>query len=1069
MNKPLEGPKHGKAFWGKSWQLLTLFLALTFASHAQDSAKYSRIQGFGFGYKRFDVDSLFFVPLFSSPHVPYRQGALKYNPADSSLYLWTGFQWRRSTSSSSSIDSTTAGSGMFLSGHALGWSGRLSQNATISAANIRSITFDSTTTFIIQNAGGNTSFLFDWSNPLIQMTSGSVFWRLRSDGVLVSTSTSSSFVGQDSTSFSQGKMMAFNIGDSLMVRNLPASTDTTKYKPIGVASNGRVAKMGSWPGGGGSGGNLDSARSAFADTVKSPGFTPSIIKLVDKGSNKAGLISPLTQAQHDSMYNGQIYDSIYLKKYGDSVFQFVKHIPAGNTDSLFQFIDSVGSGSGGTPGVGINISGGVVSNQVGKFAWNNLAPKLRLQDTTRYDMNSPEEAAIGASSLLLADTAGALSNPVFIAMQKGTLGNGLVGGGSIAYKQKVRFGTLGFSGLGNEGNISIGMNYVGGVHQSDDSTKDCLWYYLSQLGMGVQAAAAGHYNNASDIWTQTKQQVPIQMVIDKDGSGNYITGWTNMYAHRYTLRDLSDTTQADMSLTYSSTQLHVNTAQEFGSPKLRVATGGSAQEADANKAITVKTAGGFTYAALYNDESNSNGTWFYSEKRRGNSHSLTTGDNMGGFSAAGVGLIEFKASADAPGAFSSPDMDIKLQDAGGTMRDYFHLLHTGFLGLGVTSPTAIIDLKAATSSNASFHMATGTPLTSPVNGTLEYVDPYWMITANSATRDTIATRAFARSLGGGGGGSTPNWESVLNQGGSLSADNSYRVAGHKITIIGTNGLAWEVKGATPTITVNDTVNTITGSIKMTGGEFNISTSSNIIRTNNSIFTQNASNTSTNYDFNIGGGFRSIIESNPHSLTEPNLFWNKVATGTPDQMTVYRQDGNYAMAILNAGTIVIGSSKTNNSTGQLQIGSTSAQLALHYDNTHYSTFTTSSSGNLTITPSSTDITLAATNIKLTHIIGQGSAPTTSVLGTNVTSATITGTDNDFQMVVVTSGNVNGTICTINWATAWASAPLPVFSPKDAATGIAASQMWCAGLGTTTGSFGGTLTGAGTYTFNFHVAN
>lgn len=1014
MNKPLEGPKHGKAFWGKSWQLLTLFLALTFASHAQDSAKYSRIQGFGFGYKRFDVDSLFFVPLFSSPHVPYRQGALKYNPADSSLYLWTGFQWRRSTSSSSSIDSTTAGSGMFLSGHALGWSGRLSQNATISAANIRSITFDSTTTFIIQNAGGNTSFLFDWSNPLIQMTSGSVFWRLRSDGVLVSTSTSSSFVGQDSTSFSQGKMMAFNIGDSLMVRNLPASTDTTKYKPIGVASNGRVAKMGSWPGGGGSGGNLDSARSAFADTVKSPGFTPSIIKLVDKGSNKAGLISPITQAQHDSMYLGQIYDSLYLKRHIDSVFAFTKHIPAGNTDSAFQYKDSVGGGSS------------TLTNT--QLAFGNASNAITSESRLVYDsVHMPGFiSSIYTRRLTIAGTRANTSigpNDYFTAKFIGPyiyIGDSTFGeptgidfgdpyGASQGTPMRIHFGWGGTE----EGNWWINAHYPNGTHTKYDPAKIAQWIAFNTHYFACQAwgtdGSAWNGSGSKTVWRFDN----IEGAGAVTGSILTVNGLkvTDPSTSSY---DNTDGTYMQMSVNSTIGQFNGNvSAYQFLKPlSSSDATPGSSYTSYLGQtSFTIPSGSTLTDPFVINNQS-----------------------------ATKPGIAIFGSSDSRPYSF--------------------RIGPTGKAAFGLSTATAWIHISAGTASanTAPLKFTSGTLLTTPENGAIEYDGSHYYGTAGG-TRFQLDQQS----------GTTPNWETVLNQGGALGGNNSYRVAGHKITLIGTNGLTWEIKGANPRTDWVDTVNTLTGSIQMTGGEFNISSTANIIRTNSPIFTVNASNTSTNYDFNIGGGLRSIIESNPHSLTEPNLFWNKVATGTPDQMTVYRQDGNYAMAILNAGTIVIGSSKTNNSTGQLQIGSTSAQLALHYDNTHYSTFTTSSSGNLTITPSSTDITLAATNIKLTHIIGQGSAPTTSVLGTNVTSATITGTDNDFQMVVVTSGNVNGTICTINWATAWASAPLPVFSPKDAATGIAASQMWCAGLGTTTGSFGGTLTGAGTYTFNFHVAN
>lgn len=101
----------------------------------------------------------------------------------------------------------------------------------------------------------------------------------------------------------------------------------------------------------------------------------------------------------------------------------------------------------------------------------------------------------------------------------------------------------------------------------------------------------------------------------------------------------------------------------------------------------------------------------------------------------------------------------------------------------------------------------------------------------------------------------------------------------------------------------------------------------------------------------------------------------------------------------------------------------------------------------------------------HNIGNGTAPTTNNLGTNVSSATLTGTDDNFQVVVVTSGVVSGTIFKVTFNTTWGSTPHTVFSPQDAVTGTAATGLWGGSTNASTVTFGGTITGAGTYTFNF----
>jgi hypothetical protein len=96
------------------------------------------------------------------------------------------------------------------------------------------------------------------------------------------------------------------------------------------------------------------------------------------------------------------------------------------------------------------------------------------------------------------------------------------------------------------------------------------------------------------------------------------------------------------------------------------------------------------------------------------------------------------------------------------------------------------------------------------------------------------------------------------------------------------------------------------------------------------------------------------------------------------------------------------------------------------------------------------------------------PTTSSLGTNVTSATVQsgGNDHCFQLVVVTSGNVSGTICSITYNSAYLATPIVVVTPANTTTGSAITGGYIAGNGTSTNSasIGGSITGAGTYTFN-----
>jgi hypothetical protein len=89
-------PKRQKTFRDKYLAVLFAVAALLISSvvSAQlDSAKYSAINGYGFKYKRMVFDSVLMIPQYISPHTPWRAGAIRYNAPDSTLQLWTGYQW----------------------------------------------------------------------------------------------------------------------------------------------------------------------------------------------------------------------------------------------------------------------------------------------------------------------------------------------------------------------------------------------------------------------------------------------------------------------------------------------------------------------------------------------------------------------------------------------------------------------------------------------------------------------------------------------------------------------------------------------------------------------------------------------------------------------------------------------------------------------------------------------------------------------------------------------------------------------------------------------------------------
>src|ERR1051325_1005316 len=89
-------PKQQNAFRNKYLAAMFAVAALLISSVVSaptDELKYSKINGYGFTYKRWAADSILMVPLSASPHVPFRAGAIRYKASDSTLQLWTGHQW----------------------------------------------------------------------------------------------------------------------------------------------------------------------------------------------------------------------------------------------------------------------------------------------------------------------------------------------------------------------------------------------------------------------------------------------------------------------------------------------------------------------------------------------------------------------------------------------------------------------------------------------------------------------------------------------------------------------------------------------------------------------------------------------------------------------------------------------------------------------------------------------------------------------------------------------------------------------------------------------------------------
>lgn len=109
-----------------------------------------------------------------------------------------------------------------------------------------------------------------------------------------------------------------------------------------------------------------------------------------------------------------------------------------------------------------------------------------------------------------------------------------------------------------------------------------------------------------------------------------------------------------------------------------------------------------------------------------------------------------------------------------------------------------------------------------------------------------------------------------------------------------------------------------------------------------------------------------------------------------------------------------------------------------------------------------------DIYYSHLVGGSTIGVSSGLGTNVSSLTPSGTDGDFSLTVVTSGNVTGTVGLVAFGRTWGATPKCTISVANATTGTAVTAGYF-GINATSASsltMVGGLTGAGTFVFNCH---
>ena len=243
--------------------IFSVFLLVSLGSNAQtvDGKLYTKFNNF-YSWRGGLFDSVLNIPSLQATSGK-RSGAMYYNTSDSSIYVWTGFQWRQ-LGAGGGGGSYTSSNGITLSGSDFKLGGDLTGATTIQAQG---------NNFQIRSFSGNEGFaIFPNSSTL-----KSRIWADGSGGAfhLLGTDTGRVFsYATDPTGVFSSRIVTSQYGIFLNTRNglylkdrsstyfsttgsgsayTQTATDTTTFKPLVLnTSTGLVSRMTSWPTGGGS-------------------------------------------------------------------------------------------------------------------------------------------------------------------------------------------------------------------------------------------------------------------------------------------------------------------------------------------------------------------------------------------------------------------------------------------------------------------------------------------------------------------------------------------------------------------------------------------------------------------------------------------------------------------------------------------------------------------------------------------------------------------------------------------------------------------------------------------------
>jgi hypothetical protein len=739
--KSLE-PKQQKTFRDRYLAVLFAVAALLISSvvSAQlDSAKYSPINGYGFKYKRMVFDSVLMIPRSTSPHVPWRAGAIRYNAPDSTLQLWTGNQWNsiltgigNGVDTAYMIDDTlmvieTPDEDFLLTipGRPQRFGLEDATTSTNRSFNFNNFTFeaDSFSNYNlyskVQSAGVDRGVIGQFrSSP-----TSSYLWHYHSNGVSTRSYGFNTYP-QLTQMFAAGHMPGhatyvqsdtlqvileadpnrlymfhdsvalhnINGGDiDFRIRTLPETIDTTNFKPLAIGPLGQVKKVPGWPGSGG--GATPSWQQTLDVSHNTSGrllFDTSYTKPVDAGS----------PAQHTW------FTMMPLVKEDDTVTspfywnQFAG-LNNGQVNEVMMFGWNLGPGGGqvqaGKPALGeswesnyrVDIGGGNLRRYMEKHEYyiNPAGLQFRLGS---YTINTDDGTcnyyhSVDNFNLRNFGTAG--TNTPYFTVQ-----------GVANNTQQA---------LINNSDQAESFNFNADFNQDANT---------SALSITSGAGKPVSLFNLVDFTSASFPNISITGQ-GYDGAEILFNGFTDGQLGRL----LVDSSQANWA-TFTNVPMHI-------SPNSVNVLDIRSNRVNAYQHMSIQTGGGTPIAMLDVRSASEDQTLYIENGKAGGYGAIITSTNGTG---GNVGLdITATGTAANKGINFNASMaatDWNIYSAGAS-KTYL----AGKVGLGVTSPTSYLHIKAgtATANTAPIKIDAGTNLTTPEDGAIEYDGTHYYATVGS--------------------------------------------------------------------------------------------------------------------------------------------------------------------------------------------------------------------------------------------------------------------------------------------------------------------------------------------------